>query len=261
MKVAPVVLLLAASALSLPERWLHNPRERTASAIEHWQHRDFASADRELDSALELAGENPHSLFNAGTGRLGAGTPGAAMPLLGRAAKAAEGDASARALRPEALYNLGNAHLAAGDPVAAAESYRSALRLRPDHAAAKHNLELALRQQQQREQDQQPQQGQGGEEAQRGGNSQPQEGKGGDSGDQGAQQGAQPQPQPTPQPNQSPQAARSPRLPGFDPQKDMSADQAAALLEAVENLEREQRRARAEQQRSARRRQASDEDW
>lgn len=266
MKPVPIVLLVAASALSLPARWLHNPRERTASAIDHWQRRDYAAADRELDQALELSGENARSLFNAGTGRLGAGTPGAALPLLGRAAAAAAGDASARTLRPEALYNLGNAYLAAGDPVAAAERYRATLRLRPDHAAAKHNLELALRQQQKQElEQQQPRQQVGGEGNRRGGSGgDPRDGESGNErGGQGGQQQGEPPPQPAPQPDQPPQSqsGRSPRLPGFDPQKDMSAEQAAALLEAVENLEREQRRAQAEEQRKARPRQPSDEDW
>jgi Ca-activated chloride channel family protein len=259
-------MLVAASALSLPAGWLHNPRERTASAIGHWQRRDFATADRELEQALELAGENPSSLFNAGTGRLGAGTPGAALPLLGRAAAEAARDPSAVALRPEALYNLGNAHLAAGDPAAAAESYRDALRLRPDHAAAKHNLELALRQQQKQQQEQQqPQQQGGGQGNRRGGSGgQPKDDPAGDqAGGRRDQQQPAPEPRPTPGGKEGGQgqAGRSPRLPGFDPQKDMSAEQAASLLEAVENLEREQRRAQAEEQRKVRARRASDEDW
>jgi Ca-activated chloride channel homolog len=267
MKAAPLALLLAASALALPARWLHNPRERTASAIEEWQRRDYAAADRQLDEALALAGENPRSLFNAGTGRLGAGTPGAALPLLTRAAAAAASDTSARGLRPETHYNLGNAYLAAGDPAAAVESYRTALRLQAGHGAAKHNLELALRQLEKQQQEQQQQQPQGGGagEGQGAGGGQADDRTGG-----GGGQGEQPQPQPPPQPSpdqsqqgqsREGQAGRSPRLPGFDPQQDMSADQAASLLEAVENLEREQRRAQAEQQRAARARAAADKDW
>ncbi len=263
MKALPLAVLLAATALSLPDRWLHNPRERTAKGVEEWQRKEFAAADRHLEQALELGGETPRGLFNAGTGRLGAGAPGAALPLLVRAADAAAKDPSARALQPEALYNLGNAYLAAGDASNAVESYQAALRLQPGHQAAKHNLELALEEQRKNEQQQQNDQQQ--QRQNQGGGNQQQQQKGG--GSQG-QQPPQPNPQAPPQGGQpqggQPQqgrSQRSPRLPGFNPQKDMSAEQAASLLEAVENLEREQRRARAEQQRRDRARAATEKDW
>ncbi len=264
MKTLPLTVLLAATALSLPDHWLHNPRERTDKGVEEWQRKEFAAADRHLEQALELGGETPRGLFNAGTGRLGAGAPGAALPLLTRAAEAAAKDPLAQALQPEVLYNLGNAYLAAGDASNAVESYQAALRLQPNHQAAKHNLELALEEQRKNEQEQQQQNDQQQQQNQGGDQQQPQEG----GGSQG-QQPPQPQPQ-APQPQggqpqggqpQQGQAQRSPRLPGFNPQKDMSAEQAASLLEAVENLEREQRRARAEQQRRDRARTATEKDW
>lgn len=257
MRIAPFAVLAAATALSVPLPWLHNPRERTAKAIDEWQRHDYPDADRHLEQALELGGESPRALFNAGTGKLGAGAPGAALQSLTRAA--AGKDAEARALRPDALYNLGNAYLAAGYAAAAADSYRAALRLRPDHQPTKHNLELALRalekQQQQQPPPQQQQQagGQGGGQN-GGGNQQPKQG-----GDENGQQPQQPQPQSGA--NQPGQGQRSARLPGFNPQRDMSAEQAAFLLEAVENLEREQRRAQAAEQRRQRARTATEKDW
>lgn len=266
MKLAPVALLLAATALAVPERWMHNPRERTGTAIEEWKRKDYAAADHHLEEALELAGETPRALYNAGTGRLGAGAPGAALPLLSRAAEAAKKDPGAQALRPESLYNLGNAHLGAGDAAHAADSYRAALRIRPDHTAAKHNLELALREldkeRQRQLHNEQPSQGQDQQQQQQGGGGQGgakgahQQGGGG--GGEQEDPSAQPQPQ---GPSQGREQRRSPRLPDFDPQKDMSADQAASLLEAVENLEREQRRAQAEQARRERARTATEKDW
>ena len=256
MKALAAAALLAATAWSvpaLPGHWVHNPRERTARGIAEWKRGDFEAADRHLDQALELGGDTARGLFNAGTGRLGAAAPGAALPLLSRAAAA--NDASAQALRPEALYNLGNAYLAAGDAGRAAESYRAALRLRPDHQAAKHNLELALRDRPEDE-PQQGQQQQGGGGGSGDGGDQRQQAGGG--GEQGQQPPAQGQPGAPPAPGQM---QRSPRLPRFDPQRDMSAEQAASLLEAVENLEREQRRSRAEQQRRERARTATEKDW
>ena len=257
MRGAPLLVLAAATAFSLPLPWLHNPRERTAKAIDEWQQHDFAAADHDLEQALELDGENARATFNAGTGKLGAGTPGAALPLLTRAATLAASDPAMHALRPDALYNLGNAYLASGYAEAAAESYRAALRLRPDHQPAKHNLELALRELDKKPPPQQQQpQGGGGQGEQ--GRSQ-QQNQGGDEGQQKQPQPQQPQPQPGEQ--QQGQGQRSARLPNFQPQRDMSAEQAAFLLEAVENLEREQRRAQAAEQRRQRARMASEKDW
>jgi tetratricopeptide (TPR) repeat protein len=267
-------LLLGLVALSAPERWLHNPRERTARAVEAWQGGDFAAAQRALDQALELAEPDARIEYNAGAGHLAAGTPGAALPLLQRAADRPAGleREAWRSLRPDALYNLGNAYLDSGEPQAAADAYRACLRLAPEHQPAKHNLELALRRA--AAGSRAPQSGPGGS----GGDGRPQpeaesEGKEGDSGDQpepaesgGTSPGAEGEPgagggaeDQAEGPRQG--GARSPRLPAFAPQRDMSAEQAAALLEAVENLEREQRRAQAEEQQRQRARRATERDW
>jgi tetratricopeptide (TPR) repeat protein len=264
-----MALLLAASAVAVPERWLHNPRERTQHAVAAWRRGDFAAAQQSLQQALELGGEDSRLEYNAGSGHLAAGAPGAAMPLLQRAAERPLGVSAAdwQSLRPDAFYNLGNAQLAAGEVEAAIEAYRSCLRIAPDHQPAKHNLELALRQLPERPSP--PQAGAGGE----GGGPAPpdQRGEGGGEGEAGDGQ-RQPgsdgeggegdqQEEPPPGGGERGQRGRSPRLPDFDPQQDMSAEQAAALLEAVENLEREQRRAQAEELRMRRARQSGDRDW
>ena len=62
-------------------------------------------------------------------------------------------------------YNLGNSYFRAENWEAAIDAYKEALRLNPDDADAKYNLELALQQlqqQQQQQQQQQEQQGGGG---------------------------------------------------------------------------------------------------
>jgi Ca-activated chloride channel family protein len=48
-------------------------------------------------------------------------------------------------IRFRAAYNLGNAAFTQGDAAAAAEYYRQAIRIDPNQADARHNLELALR--------------------------------------------------------------------------------------------------------------------
>jgi tetratricopeptide (TPR) repeat protein len=260
-KAATTLLLIGVMALAPPPSWLHNPRERTASGLRAWEQGDQNAAARAFEQALELDASDPQIAFNAGTGHLAAGAPGAAMPLLERAAEAAG------ALRPDALYNLGNARLAADDAAGAIAAYEGALRLTPGHAAAKHNLELALRRQQEQEQqqpDESPSGGEGegsprpGDEGEGDPQAGPQPPAEGDEGE--GQAGGDDQQPPAPGDAQRP-AERSSRLPQFDPQEDMSADQAAALLEAVENLEREQRRADADQRRRQRGRIVVEKDW
>ena len=258
MKLAGAALLLAATSMTLPAAWLHNPRERTATALRAWRRGDYAAASRDLERALDLS-ETSRTIYNAGTGRLANNVPGAALPLLTKAAEARGPE------RADALYNLGNAYLQVGDATAAIDAYAASLRQRPDFLPAKHNLELALRQlqkspQQQPQQQPQPQGGQGkgqGGGGNGGGQQPPQQQPPQQNGGAGAQ-GPQQQPQ-----QQQPQSGQqgSSQLPNFAPQKDMSPQQAAALLQAVENLEREQRRQQAQAQREARAKETTEKDW
>jgi tetratricopeptide (TPR) repeat protein len=294
------------------ERWLYNPRERTAAAISDVQRGDRRAAVAAADSALRLAPTEPMASYNAGSARLAqaggtgtgagaAGSPGspgfpgapgagrlpaiiaagvdrlqarAAEPLLEQAVKTAGPDLAAAA-----SYNLGNARFTAGDFTGAVEAYKQTLRVAPRNADAKFNLELAWREQQR--QRQASQRGVGP----RGGGGRPREGQRRETAGQGGSgaAGANPQPgQPreqsasSPQPGQgqgrggqaqtaagwrgqpSPLSGRQP-LPGYQDQPEMNASEASAVLEAVQNLERQQRRRAAE--RLARQRAANGEDW
>src|SRR5262249_35283276 len=125
------------------ERVLYNPRERTAEAIAETAQKRPREAQAAADAALRLSGDVPLPHYNAGTAHLAAGDTKGAVPLLEQAAE------TARRASPElaatASYNLGNAHLARGEAAAAVEAYKRALRLAPGDAAAKYNLELALK--------------------------------------------------------------------------------------------------------------------
>src|SRR5262249_39991576 len=255
------------------ERWLYNPRERTAAAIESAARHDAKAAAAAADTALRLAPDSPLASYNAGSARLGGGD--------GRAgAAAAEPLLEQRDLAVAAGYNLGNARLAAGDLAGAVEAYKQALRAAPGNADAKFNLELALREEQRRRESgskalgprgggARPREGQRRETAGQGGSGaagakpgppgrppeqrapSPQEGqRAGQSGQAQSAQGLRGQP--------SPLSGRQP-LAGYQDQPEMSASEAAAVLEAVENLERQQRRLAAA--RLARQRAAHGEDW
>jgi tetratricopeptide (TPR) repeat protein len=215
-----------------PSPWVHNARARTESGIKAQQEGEAAVAGEALGTALGLAPADPLVQFNAGTASLmGAGAE--AVPLLQAAAESAS-----PALQPTAYYNLGNAFLAGQDAEGAIGSYKQSLRLDPTNLDAKHNLELAQKLLEQQQQQQEQEQEQDEEQEQNEQEQQQQE----QEQDQQGEQEEQPQnQQPQEQPSDSP-------LPDFEEQPDMTAEQAAAILEAVENLEREQRRKQALEQ-------------
>ncbi|MCP4203542.1 MAG: tetratricopeptide repeat protein [bacterium] len=233
------VLTLAAgwsfTDLSLDRlRW--NARERTQAGIEVLETENKQAALEAFETAARLDPANPLLRYNAGSAHLVAGTEAATQHLELAAETAPE------ELRPAASYNLGNARLNSGDPAGAIEAYEQTLRLTPNHLEAKFNLELALQQQQQQQEQQQENQ----------------DDKDADQDDQGQENQPssdeqQEQPQGSNQDEQEKQeqngeGEQEKQLPQFEEQPDMSAEQAAAILEAVENLEREQRRKQAEQE-------------
>jgi len=236
---APAALLalsLLAAAPPAPEvpaageRWLFNAGERTHAGLGAWgEGTDPEAARPPFEQALRLAPEAAETRFNAGTARLAAGAEGAA-PLLEGAARDATPE-----LAPRAWYNLGNARLGAGDAAGAVAAYVESLRRDPASIDAKHNLELALR-----ELERQRSAEQGGE-----GEAPPND-------EREQQQGgsAPPRPGEEESPPESPAGAGGAEE--FQPQPDMTRDQAEALLEAVESLEREQRQ-RAAEERAAQR--------
>lgn len=260
---APLVALLAVAqpsasppstpsdAASALERLEWNARERTAAGRSALEAGRGPEAIPAFDTALRLAPADPIARFNAGTARLG-GDPGSALALLEQAAASAPPE-----LAPSAWYNLGNGRLATGNAQGAVDAYVEALRRQPEHANAKVNLELALRelarQRAHEEQQEGPRQpGESQQERQQAQAGAGSEGPSERSRQQASDRAEQPQPsEPRPTPgeaaqNPSGQGQRS--LPQFHDLPDMTAEQAAAILRAVENLERQQRRERAAKQ-------------
>ena len=253
--------------------WLYNARERTQQSREAFDEGQFQEAVEAARTAHRLAPQDPRTELNLGTSLLAADQAGQALEPLTRAAERLEarladaedppGDDALR-LASTAHYNRGNALLDTQDLSGAIEAYEQALRRNPEHLDAKHNLEVALerlrrQQQQQQQQDQEGDSGDESAESPSGGsegqdeNQQPQ---------QQPQQGEQDtgeEPQPTGESEDTEPRQGDPRLPRFENQPDMSAQEAAAILEAVENLEREQRRLEAAQR--AREKARGEKDW
>lgn len=208
------------------EPWLHNAEERTHLAIESADRGAPEEAVEPLETALALAPEDPVARYNAGTARLLTGDGGARALLESAAQGAAPGELLSRV-----YYNLGNVKMAERDFRAAIETFKDALRNDPRLEDAKFNLELARRaleeeesQKSQDDQEQEDEQEQEQEEEQNESQTPPppqdEEGEA----DEGRQEKVQ-----------------SP-LPQFRDLPDMTAEEAAAILEAVENMERERRR-------------------
>lgn len=246
------------------ERWLYNPRQRTGRGLDRLAAQGPAAALADFEAAGRLAPADREVLLNLGTARLLADHGDAVTALERAVASTAPGG---RPLPPETLqrgwYNLGNARLADGDPAGAVAAFQEALRRDPADADAKFNLELALRRlEEQRLRVRPPRETPGGR---RPGEEERSDEPGGsdpettpeddrDSSRDPDREGAEAD---TPPRGGEASARRS--LAGFEEQRDLSAVQAAALLDAVENLERRQRRLEAA--RAARAAGTTEEDW
>ncbi|MEM7585971.1 MAG: hypothetical protein AAF560_21455 [Acidobacteriota bacterium] len=258
------------------ERLLFNPTERTQRGIEHFGDGEVGDASEPLETALRLQGNDPVAQYNAGTARLSSG--GDALSLLESAATGGAGD-----LVPAARYNLGKARLDSMDYPGAIEAFKEALRHDPGNEDAKFNLELAqklLEEQQQEQQnqdqqnqdqdqqdqqnqdqqnqDQQDQEQQNQDQEQQNQDQQDQEQQNQDQQDQEQQQDQSQEQQDQEQQEQQQQEQQQSEqeqpgqqqeqerpLPQFEDLPDMTAEEAAAILEAIENMEREQRRQEA----------------
>lgn len=123
--------------------------------VRQYEGGQFGEAGESFERALEYESAGETLQFNRGAALYRQGRFDEAGEAFGLAGKAGD-----RELARDAAYNLGNTHFGAGDYGAAVEAYKQALRIDPADMDAKHNLELALKKQneQQQQQEQQDQQ-------------------------------------------------------------------------------------------------------
>ncbi len=210
------------------ERWLFNPRERTNQGLHRLQAGDAEGALAPFDGAARLAPQDTRTRYNRESSRLFADREINFEELEAVAREAPE------PLAVKAWYNLGNGYLAKQEYGRAIRAYREALLRQPDFVPAKQNLELALQAQQRQPQNQGPRNPPPSAEEPR----------------------SEPQPGPGELDRERP-SKPSPKE--FQDQPDLNAEQAAALLAASEQLEKQaQKEARA---REAKRRNIRDRDW
>jgi Ca-activated chloride channel family protein len=156
-------LILFAAAVRPGGATAQDSTRRRSAAERAWDRGQVERARNAYLAELSRRQRNDTALYNAGTAAMAAGDRETAAGALARAAASLDPD-----LRFRALYNLGVLALRAADAdtanrdahLAEAErAYREALLLHPDHAAAKWNLELAVRRRQENPKQPPPQSG------------------------------------------------------------------------------------------------------
>jgi len=109
----------------------------TARGVSQYAHGKFKEATASFTDADTIK-HSPDSAFNLGTAQVATGNREQGSSTLARAMTDAK-------LRADALYNRGNSALAANAFDPAIRDFADVLRLRPNDAQAKRNLEIALR--------------------------------------------------------------------------------------------------------------------
>lgn len=207
------LLLLLILFSSIPAMAQNDARQ----ANQAYEQSDFAEAVRLYRQALESEPENPKLHFNLGN----------SLAQLGRLDEARHAFEQFKSLSDEpgatalADYSIGNLMVKAEDPAAAAEYYRESLRNNPFDRDAKHNYELAMRQQQ--EYAPQPQ-------------ARPEEPEESEDEEQQEQDQSPQQEQPEEQPD--PGGQQSDGVPDDRP-AEMSMEEAQRVLDALQQRERE----------------------
>ena len=135
---ALMLILLAISPTAL---WQNVWRETNSHAAAQrgttqYSARNYEDAARSFGKADKLS-PSPKSAFNLGTAEIAAGKTTEGSATLARAM-------TDRTLRADSYYNRGNSALAAKAFEYAIRDYVEALKLRPNDAQAKRNLEIAL---------------------------------------------------------------------------------------------------------------------
>jgi tetratricopeptide (TPR) repeat protein len=188
------ILLIAGLPFVAQLTRMTNSHAANARGVKQFAAKKYAESQKSFATASAIA-SSPSRAFNLGTSEIAAGNREAGAATIAKALA----DPS---LRPDALFNRGNSALAANAFDYAIRDYTETLRLNPSDAAAKRNLEIALRKKQAMQQQQQA-----------------------DSGGKQPNGGQQPQPKPVPQPGD---------------QKKKSDSYEDALLRSVQQQEQEE---------------------
>jgi tetratricopeptide (TPR) repeat protein len=260
-----VVILAIAVALPFLTGFGDSPESRNRRGNRHYRGGQYDDALTEYRSAQVLAPELLELSFNAGNALYRKGVVTDALREYAKAAGSADS-----LLAAGASYNAGTASLSAGDLQSAIDLLKASLMLDPSDVDAKHNLELALKlmeEQQQQQQDQEQQDRQQDQEQQDRQQDQEQQDRQQDREQQSQEDQEQQQDQEEQEQGQEEQQDQQQQQQQQEQQQEqaqqdeleMSPEDAARLLDAIEEAEEElQAELRAAK---ARKRAKVDKDW
>lgn len=116
------------------------PQAEAVRALRRYRYGLFNDAAVYFQQALQKDPNQPVLYYNAGNALYKAGDAEAALRMYAVAA----GKANTVALKANSYYNTGVLHHKAGRLPQAIAAYKQALLVEPNHAEARHNLQLAL---------------------------------------------------------------------------------------------------------------------
>jgi Ca-activated chloride channel family protein len=235
-RLALVPILLAGPSparADVKDEVLARPSRETNKGIKAYQAGDAAEALAAFEKARAARPDSPVTRFNEAVAQAKAGKAPDAIDTF-TALSREKND-----LGFESHYNLGNALLGAKQLPAAVAAYRDALRLRPDDAHARRNLEIALRELEQQKKDQE-------------------QDKDKDKKDQkdnpkDKDQKPKPQPSPSDSKKEPPKTQKERENERFQKETGMSKDRAMQLLKALEQNEKTEQKKKLEAERAKRR--------
>jgi len=158
-----VVLLMVPRCAMAQSRMERGSKAEAVAGTEAMLERNYSLADSLFGAAESWNGAEPGQIaLNRGMALAGEGNSDGALKAFQRAAAQSED----RGVKSDAWNNVGNLLLGSEDLEGAIEAYKTSLRLDPNDAETRYNLNLAMsmRQQQQEQQQQQQQQQENGEQ-------------------------------------------------------------------------------------------------
>ncbi len=226
--IAPMLLLATTAHADLKDEILARPSRETNKGLKAYEAGDAAQALAAFEKARAARPGSAVTRFNEAVAQVKAGKAPEAIDTF-TALSREKND-----LGFESHYNLGNALVGAQQLPGAVAAYRDALRLRPDDARARRNLELALRQlEQQKKQQEQDQKDQ--KDAKK------------------DQEQQQKQPAPGNGPQERPKTEKERENERFQKETGMSKERAMQLLKALEQNEKAEQKKKLEAERAKRR--------
>lgn len=226
----PLLLLASPARADLKDEILARPSRETSKGMKAYEAGDAAQALAAFEKARAARPGSAVTRFNEAV----------AQAKAGKATEAAETftalSREKNDLGFESHYNLGNALLGSQQLPGAVAAYRDALRLKPDDARARRNLEIALRQMEQQKKDQQEDQEKEDQKK-----------------DQKDEQKKEQKPSPNEQKKEPQKSEKERENERFQKETGMSKDRAMQLLKALEQNEKTEQKKKLEAERARRR--------